>query len=208
MSMCCFRCSARPNEFPHFAHLCTFSPVWLSMCLLSVPAWPNDFAHSEQVCVFSPVWVSICFFRMSARPNDFWHWTQVFVFSLLCINICIIRVPNWSNDFLHSEQMWILSLPCVRVCPTILLQFDDDTHFVNVCWSKRSEPFLWKCTDLSTFDLIQRNFLITFTFHSLRWTFCWECMAHFTKIKLTLMTKRHKDLHKNVCKFSQWVMAR
>ena len=56
--MCFFRVPASPNEFPHCAHLCTFSPVWVIMCVLKVSARPNDFLHSGQVWVFSPLWVS------------------------------------------------------------------------------------------------------------------------------------------------------
>ena len=53
-----FRFPARPNEPPHFAHLCTFCPVWVIMCILNEPASLNAFIHSEQVWAFTPLWVS------------------------------------------------------------------------------------------------------------------------------------------------------
>ena len=104
-----FRFPARPNEFPHSAHLYTFSPVWVIMCLLRSLACPNDFLHSEQVWIFSPLWVSMCAFRESARPNDLLHWTQACALSLLWVIMCLFRSLDRPNDFWHSEQIWILS---------------------------------------------------------------------------------------------------
>ena len=44
---------ARLNEPPHCAHLCNFSPGWVTMCFLNTPASPTDFLHFEQVWVFT-----------------------------------------------------------------------------------------------------------------------------------------------------------
>ena len=124
MSMCTFRCAARPNKFPHSAHLCTFSPVWVSMCLINFPASPNDFLHSEQIWIFTPLWVSMCAFRWWARQNDLWHWRQVKFFSLLWVTMCFFRSPICPNDFSHSEHLCSLPLLGLHILVILVVWFD------------------------------------------------------------------------------------
>ena len=110
-----FRFPARPNEPPHSAHLCTFSPVWVIMCILNEPASLNAFIHSEQVWAFTPLWVSMCVFRCAAWPNDLLHWTQTICLSLLWVSMCISRCAARPNVLLQAEQMCIFFL-CGWAC--------------------------------------------------------------------------------------------
>ena len=141
-----FRFPARPNEPPHSAHLCTFSPVWVIMCLLNVPASPKDYSHSEQLWIFTPLWVSMCVFRLVAWANDFWYWTQGNARSLLCVTMWLFSFLDRSNDLWHSEQLCILFPLSVSEYHSILLWFGSawisNTQYRDVCQTRRSEHFL------------------------------------------------------------------
>ena len=132
-----FRFPARPNEPPHFAHLCTFSPVWVIKCILNEPASLNAFIHSEQVWAFTPLWVSMCVFRCAAWPNDLLHWTQTYGLSLLWVSMWISRCAARPNVLLQAEQMCIFFL-CGWACAFSYVELYQMTY----CIGHKHELFL------------------------------------------------------------------
>ena len=60
LSRCLFRWASRPNDLLHWAHLCSFSPVWVIRCLFRWADKPKDLSHWAHLCNFAPLWVRRC----------------------------------------------------------------------------------------------------------------------------------------------------
>ena len=87
----------------HSAHLCFFSPLWMSKWVLRFPAQLNDFTHCAHLWAFSPECASTCFLRSVVSLNDFLHRVHLCRFSLACVCKRVLTWETCLNDLLHCS---------------------------------------------------------------------------------------------------------
>ena len=89
----------------HSAHLCFFSPLWMSKWVLRFPAQLNDFTHCAHLWAFSPECASTCFLRSVVSLNYFLHRVHLCRFSSGCACKRVLRWETCLNYLLHSVHL-------------------------------------------------------------------------------------------------------
>ena len=98
------------NDISHCAQLWTFSPLWARRWVFRLSACPNDFSHWAHLCTFA-LWVSRCLLRWTSRPNDLLHWAHFCSFSTVWVIRGLFRWADKPKDF-HIEHICAILLHC------------------------------------------------------------------------------------------------
>ena len=83
----------------HSAHLCFFSPLWMSKWVLRFPAQLNDFTHCAHLWAFSPECASTCFLRSVVSLNYFLH----------RVHLCRFRVCLQASPQMRNLSEWFVA---------------------------------------------------------------------------------------------------
>ena len=94
------------KAFSHWAHLCGFSPVWVSRCFFRSLARLNDLLHCSHLCGSSPVWVSICLASWLGFKNVLTHMLQGILLAMFIISLKI------SSDWAVETVFVVKDLDC------------------------------------------------------------------------------------------------
>ena len=115
ITLCLFKCSARPNESPHSrSQSCGSSSFLIDQMTYDILSKWGSSLHCGRVCSFS-----------ECQPHQMicYIWHIFMLFLLLWVTVRLLRSPAWWNGLWHSEHLCILPPQLASAYLYILILF-------------------------------------------------------------------------------------